>query len=303
MRRDGDTFDVPARDLVCGDVFVLEAGDDVSCDGRLVEANGLTVDDVALTGESVPVHRTADAVPPATTTTEAANLVFMGTSVVEGTATAVAFATGAGTEFGRIYQLTAQVSDVASPLQRKVDRMAKQVSVVAIALAAVVFGLRAATTSARVVDNFVFALGVMVALVPEGLPATLSVSLAVGVRRMAARHALIKRLAAVETLGSTTVICTDKTGTLTKAQMTVTAIWESGRGHSVSGVGYNPKGDVSEPAQVTDLLRVGAQCCDAKSARARPDKAAGLEDPRRHHRRRHRRRRHQSRHRYRRRQP
>ena len=264
VRRDGGTVEVPARELVRGDVFVLEAGDDVCCDGRLVEANGLTVDDVALTGESAPVHRTADAAPSGTATMEAANLVFMGTSVVEGTATAVAFATGAYTEFGRIYQMTAQVSDVASPLQRKVNRMAKQVSVVAVALAAVVFGLRAATTSARVVDNFVFALGVMVALVPEGLPATLSVSLAIAVRRMAARHALIKRLAAVETLGSTTVICTDKTGTLTEAEMTVTAVWESGRRHSVTGVGYNPKGDVSEPAEVADLLRVSAQCCDAR---------------------------------------
>ncbi len=264
VRRDGETFDVAARELVSGDVFVLEAGDDVCCDGRLVEANGLTVDDVALTGESAPVHRTADAAPSGTAPMEAANLVFMGTSVVEGTATAVAFATGADTEFGRIYQMTTQVSDVASPLQLKVNRMAKQVSVVAIALAAVVFALRSATSSARVVDNFVFALGVMVALVPEGLPATLSVSLAIAVRRMATRHALIKRLAAVETLGSTTVICTDKTGTLTEAEMTVTAIWESGRNHTVTGVGYNPKGDVSESAQVADLLRVGAQCCDAR---------------------------------------
>ena len=270
VRRDGGTVDVPARELVRGDVFVLEAGDDVCCDGRLVEANGLTVDDVALTGESAPVHRTADAAPSGTATMEAANLVFMGTSVVEGTATAVAFATGTDTEFGRIYQMTAQVSDVASPLQRKVNRMAKQVSVVAIALAAVVFALRAATTSARVVDNFVFALGVMVALVPEGLPATLSVSLAIAVRRMATRHALIKRLAAVETLGSTTVICTDKTGTLTEAEMTVTAVWESGRRHTVTGVGYNPKGDVSEPAQVADLLRVGAQCCDARVLEPNP---------------------------------
>jgi P-type E1-E2 ATPase len=178
---------------------------------------------------------------------DAANLVFMGTSVVEGTATAVAFATGTGTQFGQIYQMTAQVTEVASPLQRNVNRMARQVSAVAMALAALVFGLRAATTSAGLVDSFVFALGVMVALVPEGLPATLSVSLAIAVRRIATRHALIKRLAAVETLGSTTVICTDKTGTLTKAEMTVTALWESGRRHSVSGVGYQPEGVVSEP--------------------------------------------------------
>jgi calcium-translocating P-type ATPase len=264
VRRDGALADIPARDMVRGDVFVLEAGDDICCDGRLVEAHDLTVDDVALTGESAPVHRTAEAAPAGTATMDAANLVFMGTSVVEGTATAVAFATGADTQFGQIYQMTAQVAEVASPLQRNVNRMARQVSAVAVTLAALVFGLRAATTSAGLVDSFVFALGVMVALVPEGLPATLSVSLAIAVRRMATRHALIKRLAAVETLGSTTVICTDKTGTLTKAEMTVTALWESGRRHSVSGVGYQPEGVVSEPDQVAELLQAGAQCCDAR---------------------------------------
>jgi len=162
---------------------------------------------------------------------DAANLVFMGTSVVQGTATAVAFATGADTQFGQIYQMTTQVTEVASPLQRNVNRMARQVSTVAVALAALVFGLRAATTSAGLVDSFVFALGVMVALVPEGLPATLSVSLAIGVRRMAKKNALIKKLLAVETLGSTTVICTDKTGTLTEGNpklVTVTTAndWE-----------------------------------------------------------------------------
>ena len=264
VRRDGTLADIPARAIVRGDVFVLEAGDDICCDGRLVEAHDLTVDDIALTGESAPVHRTAAAVPAGTATMDAANLVFMGTSVVEGTATAVAFATGTGTQFGQIYQMTAQVAEVASPLQRNVNRMARQVSAVAVALAALVFGLRTATTSAGLVDSFVFALGVMVALVPEGLPATLSVSLAIAVRRMAARHALIKRLAAVETLGSTTVICTDKTGTLTKAEMTVTTVWESGRRHPVSGVGYQPDGTVSDPDQVTELLRAGAQCCDAR---------------------------------------
>jgi len=264
VRRDGALVDIPARGVVRGDVFTLEAGDDICCDGRLVEAHGLTVDDVALTGESAPVRRTAEAARAGTATMDAANLVFMGTSIVEGTATAVAFATGTDTQFGQIYQMTAQVTEVASPLQRNVNRMAKQVSVVAVALAALVFGLRTATTSAGLVDSFVFALGVMVALVPEGLPATLSVSLAIAVRRMAARHALIKRLTAVETLGSTTVICTDKTGTLTKAEMTVTTVWESGRRHPVTGAGYQPEGTVSDPAQVAELLQAGAQCCDAR---------------------------------------
>jgi Ca2+-transporting ATPase len=274
-RRDGALADIPARGIVRGDVFVLEAGDDICCDGRLVEAHELTVDDIALTGESAPVRRTAEAVPSGTAAMDAANLVFMGTSVVDGTGTAVAVATGADTQFGQIYQMTTRVTEVASPLQRNVSKMARQVSAVAVALAALVFGLRAATTSAGLVDNFVFALGVMVALVPEGLPATLSVSLAIAVRRMAARHALIKRLAAVETLGSTTVICTDKTGTLTEAEMTVTALWESGRRHSVSGVGYQPEGVVSEPGQVTELLRAGAQCCDAQLLGPGPDHPRG----------------------------
>jgi Ca2+-transporting ATPase len=249
--RDGKRFEVQANQLVPGDLIVLEAGDAVCCDARLVEGHELTVNNEALTGESAPAERTEDAAP-GTSAGDAPNLVFMGTAVVHGTGLAAAFATGTATEFGRIYKLTAQVVEQPSPLQRQVTRMAKQVSVVAIVLAA---GL---------VDSFVFSLGVMVALVPEGLPATMSVSLAIGVRRMASRHALIKRLVAVETLGSTTVICTDKTGTLTKAEMTVDQLWESGRPHTVTGVGYAPLGVVSEPEEVMALLRAGALCSDAQ---------------------------------------
>lgn len=262
--RGGERIAVPAADLVPGDVLLLEAGDAVCCDARLVEARDVAVTNVALTGESAPVRRVADAAAEGTPNLEARNLVFMGTSVIHGTAKAIAFATGSATEFGRIYRMTAQVPSEPSPLQRQVARMARQVSVVAITLAAGLFALRASTANARLVESFVFALGVMVALVPEGLPATLSVSLAIGVRRMAARHALIKRLVAVETLGSTTVICTDKTGTLTKAEMTVGAVWESGRRHNVSGVGYSPEGTVEDAGPVLDLLRVAALCSDAR---------------------------------------
>ena len=271
--RDGERSEISASDLVPGDVMVLEAGDAICCDARLVAAEDLTVDNVALTGESAPAVRDS-AGAPGSTTNEARNLVFMGTSVVSGTAQAMAYATGIATEFGRIYTLTEQVKEEPSPLQRQVTRMAEQVSVVAIILAAVLFGVRATTSNARVVDSFVFSLGVMVALVPEGLPATMSVSLAIGVRRMAARHALIKRLVAVETLGSTTVICTDKTGTLTKAEMTVDQLWESGRRHLVTGVGYAPEGVVADADQATELLRVGALCADAELLE--PDPAASL---------------------------
>jgi P-type Ca2+ transporter type 2C len=262
--RDGERMEVAAAELVPGDVVVLEAGDAVSCDCRLVEAHDLSLNNVALTGESDPVGRTTDPSLPDSELIESRNCVFMGTSVVNGTGKAVAFATGLQTEFGRIFQLTAQVVEEKSPLQRQVAIMAKRVSVVAIALGAVLFGLRAATSSAKVVDSFVFALGVMVALVPEGLPATLSVSLAIGVRRMARKNALIKKLLAVETLGSTTVICTDKTGTLTKAEMTLQAVWESGRVHTVTGVGYAPEGEVEEADSAVGVLRAGALCADAK---------------------------------------
>ncbi len=269
--RDGDRIEIPAAELVPGDVVVLEAGDAVSCDCRLVEAHDLSVNNVALTGESDPVGRTTDPSLPDAELIESRNCVFMGTSVVNGTGKAVAYATGLDTEFGRIFSLTATVEEDKSPLQRQVAMMAKRVSAIALGLGAVLFALRATTSSQKVVDSFVFALGVMVALVPEGLPATLSVSLAIGVRRMARKNALIKKLLAVETLGSTTVICTDKTGTLTKAEMTLQAVWESGRSHAVSGVGYAPEGAVEDVGGAFPVLRAGAMCADAKLLRPDAD--------------------------------
>jgi len=218
----------------------------------------------ALTGESRPSGRVAEAAGPDVEAAEARNCVFMGTSVVSGGNKAVVFGTGLQTEFGRIYRLTAEVPQEASPLQRQVSTMARRVSFVAIGAGAAVFALRA-LASHTITGSFVFALGVMVALVPEGLPATMSVSLAIAVRRMARRHALIKRLTAVEGLGSTTVICTDKTGTLTKAEMTAQVVWESGRHHAISGVGYAPDGEVTDPEPVREVLRAGALCCDAAS--------------------------------------
>jgi P-type Ca2+ transporter type 2C len=263
--RDGERVEVSARELVPGDVVVLEAGDAISADARVVEAHELSVNNIALTGESDPVGRTADESTPGTELVESRNAVFMGTSVVNGTGKAVVFATGLATEFGRIFQLTSEVREEKSPLQRQVAIMAKRVSIAAIGLGASLFALRATTSSSKVIDAFVFAMGVMVALVPEGLPATLSVSLAIGVRRMARRNALIKKLLAVETLGSTTVICTDKTGTLTKAEMTVQAVWVSGSVHRVHGVGYAPEGAIDDlDDDVCSLLRAGALCADAR---------------------------------------
>jgi len=261
--RGGQLTELSVEELVRGDLVVLEAGDAVPADARVVEAHELSVEMAALTGESQPVGRTEQPVEPGTTPLDARNCVFMGTAVVRGTAKAVVYATGIATELGRVYRLTAEQPPEPSPLQRQVIDMARRVAAIAIAAGALLFALRVLTGNAAV-DSFVFALAVMVALVPEGLPATLSVSLAVAVRRMAAHHALIKRLAAVESLGSTTVICTDKTGTLTKAEMTVQQVFASGQVHQVTGVGYEPVGEVEEAGSIADVLRAGALCCDAR---------------------------------------
>ncbi len=261
--RDGEHAEVAATDLVPGDVVALQAGDAVPADCRLVETHAFAVDNAPLTGESEPVGRVADADAGGVATTHARNCVFMGTTVASGTAKAVVYGTGTATEFGRIFRLTTETEAQRTPLQRQIAVMARRVSGSALAIGAALFAVRAGTGS-PMVASFVFALGVMVALVPEGLPATLSVSLAVGVRRMARRHALVKRLLAVEALGSTTVICTDKTGTLTQAEMTVQRCWAAGRFHEASGVGYAPAGAVEDAPAVADLLRTAALCSDAR---------------------------------------
>lgn len=271
--RDGELTEIAAADLVPGDLVALDSGDAISADCRLIEVHDLLVEMAVLTGESRPTPRISDAVHE-TQTANARNCVFMGTSVVNGAGRAVVFATGLATEFGRIYRLTAEIPQEDSPLQREVTVMARRVAAVAIGAGAGLFALRAAV-SHSVVGSFVFALGVMVALVPEGLPATMSVSLAVAVRRMARHNALIKRLTAVEALGSTTVICTDKTGTLTKAEMTVQVVWESDRQHAVTGVGYAPEGEVDDPRRIADLLRVGGLCADARLLRPNPERRLG----------------------------
>jgi P-type Ca2+ transporter type 2C len=263
LLRAGERREVSAGELVPGDVVLLEAGDAVPADCRVIEAHELAVNNAALTGESEPVGRSTDPVAGGTPLLQARNCVFMGTVVAAGAGKAVVAATAAATEFGRIFRLADEAPQQKTPLQRQVATMARRVGVVALVIGAGVFAVRA-PSGQPLVESFVFALGVMVALVPEGLPATLSVSLAIGVRRMARRHALVKRLLAVEALGSTTVICTDKTGTLTKAEMTVTQVWADGGLHAVSGVGYRPAGEVTDPGPVRPLLRAAALCSNAR---------------------------------------
>jgi magnesium-transporting ATPase (P-type) len=265
--RGGERVEVPARELVVGDLVVLAAGDAVPADCRLVEAYAMAVNNAALTGESGPVGRTVEPAPTDLPRLQARNCVFMGTSVAAGSGKAVVYAIGQASEFGRIYRLTAEAPVQRTPLQRQVAIMARRVSAAAVAIGALVFVVQSGLGTA-LVASFVFAIGVMVACVPEGLPATQSVSLAVGVRRMARRQALVKRLLAVEALGSTTVICTDKTGTLTRAEMTVQQCWADGGSYTFSGVGYTPQGEVAPAspglAEVRDMLRVAALCSDAR---------------------------------------
>jgi calcium-translocating P-type ATPase len=258
--RDGRRQEIAVSEVVRGDIVVLEAGDAVPADCRLVDAHAVAVDNAALTGESTPVRCAAEAAAPGTAVVEARNTAFMGTTVVAGTGRALVYATGVATQFGRIFQLATSTRAVRTPLQRQVAVMARRVSVAAVAIGALLFAVRG-VTGHPLVSSFVFALGVMVALVPEGLPATLSVSLAVGVRRMAREHALVKRLLAVEALGSTTVICTDKTGTLTQAEMTVQQCWVAGTTYEITGVGYTPVGVVAGGAE---LLRMASLCSNAR---------------------------------------
>ena len=242
--RGGEVAIVAAADLVPGDIIVLEEGDSISADARVVRQYEMSTINIALTGESDAVRKTADPIiEEELAAINMPNMVFMGTSVAAGTGRAVVYNTGLNTEFGRIFSLTAGVAEEKSPLMKEIDRMARTVSLIALGCGVVLVILAVAVYKFPLVAALLFALGVMVALVPEGLPATLSVALAVGVQRMAKVQALIKKLAGVETLGCTNVICTDKTGTLTKAEMTVKAMYVGGQDYEVTGAGYEPEGD------------------------------------------------------------
>ncbi len=257
--RDGEKQRILAEELVPGDVIVLAEGDRISADGRLVDEDELRVDQSTLTGESHAVLKIREAVlRPAPSRFEVRNLVFAGSSVVAGIGMAVVFATGTHTEFGKVAHLTQSVQDEASPLQKELARVTRWVTFLAVSIGLVFFAmLMILRVEFSLVDSFILALGMIVAFVPEGLLPTVSLSLAMGVQRMAKRHALIKKLSAVETLGCTTVICTDKTGTLTENEMTVSDLWLAGRRLKVTGVGYEPKGHILDDGHTVSVPVAG----------------------------------------------
>ncbi|MFI2364688.1 cation-translocating P-type ATPase [Promicromonospora sp. NPDC019610] len=267
--RDGTRAEVPARDLVPGDVLLVEEGDRVSADARLIDG-GVEVDLSTLTGESMPAYRSAELTDLSGPLLQARDLVFSGTSCTEGEARAVVFATGMHTELGRIAALSQRVEPEESPLERQVKRVAWLIAVVAVGAGAVFLPLGTLVAGLPLSEAFSFAIGLLVANVPEGLLPTITLALAVGVRVLARGGAVVKRLSAVETLGSTTVICTDKTGTLTRNQMAVTSIWTPAGPVPLDGV----PGRASVPVPAA-LARAMAACSNAALDEVRPDVGAG----------------------------
>jgi magnesium-transporting ATPase (P-type) len=252
--RGGEEQRILAEDLVPGDVMLLSEGDRISADGRLVEEAELRADQSTLSGESHPVRKTSEAfLRSDLNRVELPNLVFAGTSVAAGTGKAVVFATGMDSEFGKIAHLTQAVEEELSPLQKEMTLATKIVTAIAVGVGALFFVLAIAFAHVSLAESFIFAMGMVVAFVPEGMLPLVTLALAMGVQRMVHRHALIKRLSAVETLGCTTVICTDKTGTLTQNEMTVRNMWVAGRWLAVTGVGYAPEGQVLDGGQVIPL--------------------------------------------------
>ncbi len=249
---------VPARELVPGDVVQLRAGDRVPADLRLIEAVNLAVDEAALTGESTPAQKITDAISTATMPIgDRRNMAYAGTNSVHGRGQGLVVATGMATEFGHIARLVVSVESSRTPLQINLDRLGATLGKAAMAVVAlvVVVGL---ARGLPLIDMFMFGIALAVAVVPEALPAVVTISLAIGVRRMANRRALVRRLPIVETLGSTSVICSDKTGTLTKNEMTVRRLWLDERLIDVTGAGYETTGefrDGDRRIEVTDQVR------------------------------------------------
>ncbi len=269
--RDGRRRTVPASELVPGDLVELSAGDKVPADLRLLRADELAVDESALTGESVPAAKDT-AVTPGAPLGDRTGMAFSGTLVTRGQGAGVVVATGTRTELGGIQRLVLGTSAVQTPLTRKIIQFSKIVTVAILVLAAATFLLGVARGRAAA-EMLTASVALAVGAIPEGLPAVMTVTLALGVARMAGRGAIVRHLPAVETLGGTTVICTDKTGTLTQNQMTVTAISAGGRDYTVTGAGYAPEGAVhsdGEPVRLSehpvlrDILTGGLACNDAE---------------------------------------
>lgn len=263
VRRDGQTQDLSADELVVGDIVLLEAGDKIPADGRIVEASSLEVDESSFTGESVPVSKIKDALVNADTPlAERTNMLYMNNAIVRGRAVMLVTATGMRTEIGKLADLLAQTDDEETPLQIQLDSLGKRLAVLALVIVLILFG-SALLRGEPLIETAFTAIALAVAAIPEGLPAVVTVTLALGMHRMAKQRAIVKKLSAVETLGCTTVICTDKTGTLTVNQMTARAVFYQNQRYNVTGEGYDTKGEIQPPSDLAELLPALALCNDA----------------------------------------
>ncbi len=272
--RDKTLCKIQVRDIVSGDVIVLDEGDRVPADARLIESYELWTNNVPLTGESAPQSRTAKIVTEELgSPLEAPNIVFMSTSVARGHGKAVVFATGMQSNFGKIAGLTQEIKDTESPLQKEIAHTARYDFALAIAVGVIFFLISTLWLGLNIFSSMLFMIGVMVALVPEGLQVTVSSALAINVLKMVKENVLIRRLSSVQTLGSVTEICTDKTGTITKGEMTATKIWLYNKVIDVSGIGYEPIGKFTSKGQTLEtkdfislerLIEICALCNTSK---------------------------------------
>ena len=272
VMRDGQRLQIDAAELVPGDIVLLQSGDKVPADLRLLQVRELQIDESTLTGESVPVEKITDALPPATPLVERANMAYSSTLVTYGTGLGVVVSTGDGTEIGRINRLIADATELETPLTRKIGQFSWVLMWFIIGVAALAFAA-GWWRGEDLVDTFIASVALAVAAIPEGLPAAVTIILAIGVKRMARRNAIIRKLPAVETLGGTTIICSDKTGTLTQNQMTVRAILAGDGQYEVGGSGYTPDGKFRHEGRVVELvehpalleiLKAGLLCNDAR---------------------------------------
>jgi magnesium-transporting ATPase (P-type) len=269
--RSGETRMIPAEQVVPGDVVILESGDKVSADLRLIDTKNLRTEEAALTGESVPADKGTDAVPANATVGDRENMAFSGTMVVSGRAAGVVVATGSETELGRINQLLASVSALETPLLRQIKTFGYAITAAIGVISVLIFAYGKWVKGMDFVELFQAVVGIAVSLIPEGLPALITITLAIGVQRMAQRNAIIRRLPAVETLGSVSRICSDKTGTLTLMEMMVVSAVSAESAYQITGDGYAPEGEIrkdGKPAGKDSVLtlmgRVSALCNDAE---------------------------------------
>lgn len=267
--RDGHVNEIPSSEIVPGDLVVLESGDHVPADGRIAYVTGLTIQESALTGESVPIHKITEPMEKMPVADQK-NMVFAGTHVVNGKGKIVVTVTGEKSQLGKI-ALSLKTTKQLTPLQVRFNRLGRQLIYLCLGMIVTIFFL-GIWKNLGIVEIVLTSLSLAVAAIPEGLPAIVTVTLAVGVRKMAKRNALIRRLSSVETLGCTTVICADKTGTLTKNEMTLQNLWIGGRLFEITGQGYEPKGEFKENGtriesskipELLQALKIGCLCNDA----------------------------------------